>query len=242
MPDDWITPDWPAPIRVRALSTTRKGGFSPPPWDSFNLGSHVGDSPDLVQKNRARLMADACLPAEPLWMEQVHGCGVLTRDCDSRGDARFSNKPKEICAVMTADCLPVLLCDVRGSAVAAVHAGWRGLAAGVLEQALGCFAPPTSAIMAWLGPAIGPNAFEVGEDVREAFLRNQPRSETAFISCGQEKWLVDLYELARQRLYARGVKRIYGGDHCTYTESEYFFSYRRDGRTGRMASLIWLEE
>ncbi|WP_456379282.1 peptidoglycan editing factor PgeF [Thiolapillus sp.] len=243
MPADWIVPDWPAPARVRVLSTTRRGGFSPPPWDSFNLGDHVGDSPDLVARNRARLVADAHLPAEPLWMEQIHGCEVLSSgDHRCRGDARFSNKPGEICTVMTADCLPVLLCDIQGTAVAAVHAGWRGLAGGVLEQALRCFHQPASAIMAWLGPAIGPAAFAVGDEVREAFLRQQAGAEAAFESCAQGKWLADIYELARQRLYARGVTQVHGGGFCTYTDAEHFFSYRRDGRTGRMASLIWLEE
>ncbi len=240
---NWIVPDWPAPARVRAMSTIRSGGFSQPPWDSFNLGDHVGDSPKLVAQNRARLVADARLPAEPLWMEQVHGCDVLASDDHgSRGDARFSNKSKEICAVMTADCLPVLLCDIQGTSVVAVHAGWRGLAAGVLEQALRCFDQPALAIMAWLGPAIGPAAFEVGDDVREAFVQQQAGSVAAFTPCAQGKWLADIYALARQRLHAQGVEQVYGGGFCTYTETERFFSYRRDGCTGRMASLIWLEE
>ncbi len=243
MPADWIIPDWPAPGRVQALSTLRTGGFSQPPWDSFNLGDHVEDKPDLVAQNRARLVADAHLPAEPLWMEQIHGCDVLADgDRGSRGDARFSNQPKKICVVMTADCLPVLLCDTQGTAVAAVHAGWRGLAGGVLEQALCCFDQPASAIMAWLGPAIGPTVFEVGDEVREVFMQQQTRSESAFQPHAQGKWLVDIYELARQRLYAQGLAQVHGGGFCTYTDSERFFSYRRDGRTGRMASLIWLEE
>jgi len=243
MPADWIVPDWPAPARVQALSTLRSGGFSQPPWDSFNLGDHVEDNPDLVARNRARLVADAHLPAEPLWMEQIHGCEVLTDgDHGSRGDARFSSQPKEICVVMTADCLPVLLCDMQGTAVAAVHAGWRGLAGGVLEQALRCFDQPASAIMVWLGPAIGPSVFEVGDEVRGLFMQQQTRSESAFQPHAQGKWLVDIYELARQHLYVQGVEQVYGGGFCTYTDSERFFSYRRDGRTGRMASLIWLEE
>ncbi|HID46676.1 MAG TPA: peptidoglycan editing factor PgeF [Chromatiaceae bacterium] len=243
MSADWITPDWPAPQNVRALSTTRQGGVSQPPWDSLNLGEHVGDDPLDVRRNRARLRSLARLPGEPLWLEQIHGCGVRTHENTScRADACFSRAHGQVCAVMTADCLPVLLCDQTGSAVAAVHAGWRGLAGGVVEQALHCFAQPASAIMAWLGPAIGPAAFEVGGDVRDAFLRQHSQAESAFVPHGSGKWLANIYGLARQRLQAQGVSRIYGGDFCTYTESTRFFSYRRDGNTGRMASLIWLEK
>lgn len=238
---EWIVPDWPAPQTVHALSTTRIGGFSLPPWDSFNMGDHVGDAPERVLNNRSRLRMR--LPSDPVWLEQVHGCEVLTtRQGSCRADARFSRQANEVCVVMTADCLPVLLCSKDGRAVAAVHAGWRGLAAGVLEQALHCFEQPTSAIMAWLGPAIGPAAFEVGGEVRELFLQQRQQAEAAFVSNGQGKWLADIYALARQRLQAQGVEDIYGGEFCTYTDSRRFFSYRRDGRTGRMASMIWLEK
>lgn len=240
---EWIVPDWPAPQSVQALSTTRIGGCSQPPWDSFNLGEHVGDIPENVAKNRSRLRAQTRLPSEPLWLEQLHGCDVLVEKGPAcRADARFSRQAGEVCAVMTADCLPVLLCSNDGSAVAAVHAGWRGLAAGVLEQALHCFDRPASAIIAWLGPAIGQDAFEVGDEVREAFLKQNQQAEAAFVSSGQGKWRADIYALARQRLQTWGVTRVYGGDFCTYTDSRRFFSYRRDGCTGRMASLIWLED
>ncbi len=240
---DWILPDWPAPSRVQALSTTRIGGCSQPPWDSFNLGDHVGDAPACVANNRNSLRILAQLPSEPKWLEQVHGCQVvLEGQGGRRADACFSARPGEVCAVMTADCLPVLLCNKDGSAIAAAHAGWRGLAAGVLEQTLHCFDQPASAIMVWLGPAIGPAAFEVGDEVREAFVDKQQQAETAFTPNGPGKWLADIYHLARQRLRAQGVEQIYGGGFCTYADDERFFSYRRDGRTGRMASLIWLEE
>ncbi len=243
MNTDWIIPDWPVPENVRALSTTRNGGCSFPPWDSFNLGDHVGDDPVHVKKNRARLAALGGLPGEPLWMEQVHGSQVLPAGSSGcRGDARFSTVEGEVCAIMTADCLPVLFCDDSGSQVAAAHAGWRGLAGGVLEHTLRCFNRPASAIMAWLGPAIGPAAFEVGDEVREAFQRQQAAAEAAFAPHGKDKWLADIYRLASLRLQAEGLTRIFGGDFCTCTESERFFSYRRDGRTGRMASLIWLEK
>ena len=243
MPLDWIIPDWPAPEGLCALSTTRTGGFSLSPWGSFNLGDHVEDDPVIVQKNRARLVLHGCLPGEPMWLEQIHGCDVYADESDARrADACFTRQAGKVCAVLTADCLPVLLCDIRGSAVAAVHAGWRGLAAGVLERALRCFGSPAPAIMAWLGPAIGPAAFEVGDEVREVFLRQQEQAESAFVFRGKGKWLADIYELARQRLQAQGVDQVYGGDYCTFSDSERFFSYRRDGCTGRMASLIWLEE
>jgi YfiH family protein len=243
MSNSWIIPDWQAPATVKMLSTTRKGGVSSAPWDSFNLGDHVKDDEVHVRQNRQRLKHEAELPSEPLWMEQVHGNQVLKNDtARCLADARFSNVPGEVCVVMTADCLPVLFCDERGMEVAAAHAGWRGLAAGVLEQTLGCFDQPASAIMAWLGPAIGPQAFEVGDDVREVFVRQQPQAEAAFRATASGKWLADIYELARQRLSLNGVARVYGGDYCTYTDEARFFSYRRDGQTGRMASLIWLEK
>ncbi len=243
MTNDWITPDWPAPKGVKAISTTRNGGFSHPPWNSLNLGDHVQDDETHVRKNRKYLQAQAGLPSSPLWMEQVHGRDVLAGKVgQNTGDARFSTTAAEVCAVMTADCLPVLFCNEEGSAVAAAHAGWRGLEKGVLEQTLDCFEAPASAIMAWLGPAIGPSAFEVGDEVREAFMRQQPQAEAAFKATEPGKWLADIYLLARQRLQSKGVTRIYGGDYCTYTDEARFFSYRRDGQTGRMASLIWLEK
>ena len=240
---EFIFPEWPAPANVRALSTTRRGGLSAPPWDDFNLGDHVGDDPLAVAENRRRLVEAAGLPGQPGWLEQVHGTHIVADGAAGcRGDGGFTNRPGVVCAVLTADCLPVLLCNGSGTAVAAVHAGWRGLLEGVIESALACFPHPPSAIMAWLGPAIGPRAFEVGAEVKEAFVERQPRAGEAFVPGKDGRWLADLYHLARLRLRERGVGSIHGGGFCTFSEPGRFFSYRRDGRTGRMASLIWLHE
>jgi YfiH family protein len=242
MEPEFIIPDWPAPLRVRALSTTRAGGISAVPWNSFNLGDHVGDDPDSVQTNRGILRNAGGLPAEPRWLEQVHGCDVSTPVLPRRrADACFSDRAGEVCAVLTADCLPVLFCNESATAVAAVHAGWRGLADGVLERTLACFEDPPSSLMAWLGPAIGPRFFEVGPEVREAFVGCRQEAASAFRPGKGDRWFADIWELARQRLKAAGVSRIHGGGRCTYEEEKRFYSYRRDGKTGRMASLIWLE-
>jgi len=235
--------DWPAPAAVRTLLTTRQGGVSQPPYDSFNLGTHVGDQPEAVAANREQLRL--LLPDEPAWLNQVHGTNVV--DAAEIGetlldaDASFSRQPGKVCVVMTADCLPVLLCDDAGSVVAAAHAGWRGLCDGVLEAAVSATAVAPATLMAWLGPAIGPDAFEVGAEVRAAFIACDPAAAAAFTDIGEGKYLADIYQLARQRLAAAGVSRVYGGDYCTVIERERFFSYRRDGVTGRMASLIWLQ-
>ncbi len=240
---EFLRPDWPAPPAVRALATTRRGGVSAPPWNSLNLGDHVGDDAVAVAENRRRLRAVAGLPEAVEWLDQVHGSRIRVPGSEERcADGRFSDRPGEVCAVLTADCLPVLLCNAAGTAVAAVHAGWRGLAAGVIEAALDCFPDPPSAIMAWLGPAIGPQSFEVGEEVRNAFLTQDRKAETAFHPSGRGRWLADLYALARLRLRRRGVAGIHGGGFCTYREADRFFSYRRDGTTGRMATLVWLAE
>lgn len=238
----WIRPDWPAPANVRALSTTRSGGCSPAPYDAFNLGGHVGDEPALVAANRAALRAE--LPDEPCWLNQVHGTAVVDV-AEYAGvpdaDAAVSRVPGKVCAVMTADCLPVLLCDRAGTVIAAAHAGWRGLVDGVIEATVQKMAVPPSEVLAWLGPAIGPQAFEVGDEVRAAFMAVDPAADAAFRPGARPgKWLADIYLLARQRLARLGVTAVYGGDACTVTEKDRFFSYRRDGRTGRMASLIWL--
>ncbi len=238
-----IHPDWPVPARVRAFATTRAGGFSRGDWAGLNLALHVGDDPEHVAANRARLREALALPAEPLWLSQVHGCSVADVGRDLAGceaDAAFADTPGRVCAVLTADCLPVLFADREGTAVAAAHAGWRGLAAGVLEATLARFDDP-GRVTAWLGPAIGPLAFEVGEEVREAFLAADPVAAEAFVRHG-ERWRADLYRLARLRLEAAGIGGVYGGGRCTYSEPQHFYSYRRDGRTGRQASLIWLEE
>ncbi len=236
-----IKPDWPAPAAVQALVTTRAGGVSLPPYDSLNLGDHVGDDPVAVVLNRQRL--HALLPAEPRWLKQVHGTVVAKADMivePVEADAAVSFTAGMVCAVLTADCLPVLFCNRQGTRVAAAHAGWRGLAAGVLEAAAAAMQCPSSDILAWLGPAIGPQAFEVGEEVREAFVRDLPAAAGAFAPRQSGKWLADIYELARLRLARAGVREVYGGGLCTYSDSERFYSYRRDKATGRMAALVWL--
>ncbi len=239
-----ILPQWPQPESVRSCSTTRLGGVSLPPYASLNLGSHVSDRPEHVAANRQRLIDLASLPAAPHWLEQVHGTDVarLTRSTSHktlRADAAYTDEPGVVCAAMSADCLPVLFCSSAGDEVAAAHAGWRGLNAGVLENTLSAFRAAPHNIMAWFGPAIGPRQFEVGAEVREAFMASDPDAASAFIPMG-EKYLADIYHLARLRLQAAGVSQIFGGDRCTVSESSCFFSYRRDGITGRLASLIWL--
>ncbi len=235
-----ILPDWPAPSNVRAVSTTRRGGVSAPPWNSLNMGHHVGDDPAAVAENRRLLQRAAGLPGPVAWLEQVHGTRIALPGTEQAcADGRFSDRPGEVCAVLTADCLPVLLCNRSGSAVAAVHAGWRGLLGGVIEAALDCFPGELSAIMAWLGPAIGPSAFEVGAEVVEGFVAEDRRAAECFRPVAENKWLADLYGLARLRLARAGLISVYGGGFCTFTEKDRFFSYRREDQTGRMATLIW---
>jgi YfiH family protein len=241
--DHCIVPDWPAPHRVKALQTTRSGGVSAAPYDSLNLGGHVGDSPLCVAHNRQLL--SALLPSEPVWLKQVHGVEVVNADaasCLPQGDACIATHHGAVCVVMTADCLPVLLCNDSGSVVGAAHAGWRGLCEGVIERTVQAMNVPPQTLMAWLGPAIGPAAFEVGAEVREAFLAKQPQAAEAFtpVPGAGNKYLADIYLLARQRMQALGILRIHGGGLCTHAERERFFSYRRDGATGRMATFIWL--
>ncbi|MFA7268085.1 MAG: peptidoglycan editing factor PgeF [Sterolibacterium sp.] len=240
-----ITPDWAAPLRVHALTTTRVGGESLGPYAGFNLGAHVGDDPAIVAANRQRLgQAPFRLPGAPLWLQQVHGTTVLAGENYREGveaDACVTRSPGQVCAVLTADCLPLLFCAEDASVVAAVHAGWRGLAAGIIEAAVAAMAIQPARLLAWLGPAIGPAAFEVGTDVREIFRRRDAMAEQAFVPHGQDKWLCDLYLLARQRLARLGVRRVSGGGWCTFSDARRFYSYRRDGITGRMASCIWLE-
>ena len=242
---DWITPEWPAPANIRAICTTRQGGVSHAPYDTLNLGDHVGDDPYLVARNRMIVGDVLQLPTEPLWLQQVHGIDVTRMDvgdCYPQGDASIALRTGQVCVIMTADCLPVLFCDKAGTRVGAAHAGWRGLQAGVLENTLAALAADPANILAWLGPAIGPTAFEVGAEVREAFMQDHPTAEQAFKpSTYAGKWLADIYMLARQRLNLAGVSDIYGGDLCTYTDAKRFFSYRRDGQTGRMGSFIWMD-
>jgi YfiH family protein len=237
-----MVPDWPAPARVRALITTRAGGVSRGAFESLNLGDRVGDDPVAVAENRARVAAH--VPRPPLWLRQVHGTRVAHTATDRPGceaDAAIAREPGEVLVVMTADCLPVLLADDGGTAVAIAHAGWRGLAAGVIERSVAALRVQPEHLVAYLGPAIGPSAFEVGNEVREAFVAADAAASAAFAPGVPGKWLADLYALGRLRLARLGITRVFGGQFCTYSEPERFFSYRRDGITGRMASLIWLE-
>lgn len=236
-----ITPDWPAPANVKALQTTRQGGVSMGVYASLNLGEHVKDNPQHVAANRQLL--SAYLPTEPVWLNQVHGVRVIDAalsSCLESADASVATRKQVVCVTMTADCLPVLLCDHAGTVVAAVHAGWRSLCDGVIEATVAAMPVPTDQLMAWLGPAIGPEAFEVGSEVRAQFMAKDEQAESAFKVKG-DKWLGDLYTIARQRLQRLGVTQVYGGGHCTFSEPETFFSFRRDGDTGRMGSFIWLE-
>ncbi|MFV0477111.1 MAG: peptidoglycan editing factor PgeF [Parahaliea sp.] len=251
---EYIIPDWPAPEGILALGSLRTGGVSLPPFDSLNLGLHVGDDSAAVLANRARL--GRYLPGANVvqWLNQVHGTRCVPASVQGQAleaDACWTQDRGLACAVMSADCLPVLLCDRRGSVVAAAHAGWRGLVNGVLESVIGAMSVAPAELMAWFGPAIGPQAFEVGAEVRTAFLATDPGTkehtgkDQALVACFREAgrpdhYLADLRGLARWRLQRLGVKAIYGADDCTFSQPERFFSYRRDGRTGRMASLIWL--
>ena len=244
----WFEADWPAPKGVRALSTLRgttgDGGASRSPYAHFNLGDHVGDDARAVAENRRRLAVEARLPAEPCWLAQVHGIAVA--DLDSPGprgpaDAAVARGPGKVCAILTADCLPILLTTDSGDRVAAAHAGWRGLAAGVIEATLRAMDTPGRGVLAWLGPAIGPRHFEVGAEVREAFLKADPAAAGAFEPNSRGRFMADLPQLARRRLENLGVNRIYGGGECTFAGADRYYSHRREGITGRQATLIWRE-
>jgi YfiH family protein len=242
---DFIYPNWPAPSNVKALQTMRNGGVSSGAFASLNMGGHVGDDPIAVAKNRQLL--SQYLPSEPVWVNQVHGTEVIDASisgCLQNADASFARKKNVVCVTMTADCLPLLLCDTKGTVAAAVHAGWRGLCDGVIEAAIAKMQVPASEILVWLGPAIGPNAFEVGADVKAQFVEKDGQAELAF-KPHAHKWLCNLYLIAKQRLNNLGVTQIYGAsvneDFCTYSDKARFFSFRRDHVTGRMASMVWLE-
>lgn len=254
---------WPAPARVRAFTTLRRGaGVSAAPFDDFNLGNARaadGDDPAAVARNRAELVQRFGLPGAPRWLRQTHGTAVqvfadgafrgaagsapATDDDEPEADAAVTASPGTVLAILTADCLPVLLCAADGSEVAGAHAGWRGLAAGILEATVGTMRTPPDRLVAWLGPAAGPLRYEVGADVRDAFLVDDPGAAGAFSATRPQHWLVDLYALARRRLVAAGMvaQAVHGGDLCTISDPGRFYSHRRDRRTGRMASLIWLE-
>lgn len=287
-----LTPSWPVPPRVRAAMTLRAGGVSSPPYDTLNLGIHVGDDPAAVAANRLRVRESLRLPSDPAWLEQVHGTDVANLDDPSRvnlddpssatvddlssanvhhpsranlhdpssasptphasgthsalvapmrrADAAVTHCAGPVCAIQVADCMPVLFAARDGSAVAAAHAGWRGLAGGVLERTIAALACAPNDLVAWLGPAISQPNFEVGDEVREAFIAHHPAAATAFVRNARDRWQCDLYALARQRLTAAGIRHISGGEYCTYADQNRFFSYRRDGRCGRMAALVWL--
>ena len=237
-----LTPDWPAPSRVRAAMTTRAGGVSTGAYASLNLATHVGDDPAAVAENRSRLRTALGLRAEPAWLEQVHGARVvlLPRTNDGPADAAVCFAPGSVCAVLVADCLPVFLASRDGDRVGIAHAGWRGLAAGVVEATVAALDCDPSRLVAWLGPSIGPRAFEVGEEVREAFVAQDAGAAAAFAPGRPGRWLADLPALARRRLAAAGVDAVSGGGLCTHADAVRFYSYRRDGATGRLAALAWL--
>jgi len=242
-PSDWIVPRWQAPARVRCLITTRSGGVSSGAYASCNLGLRTGDDPAAVAANRSRLRA--VLPQDPRWLRQVHGARVVGADdldCETEADAAIARQAGTVCAVLVADCMPVLLCDDDARAVAIAHAGWRGLSSGVVENAVRAMQIAPARLMAYLGPAIGPEAYEVGMDVYDAFVGRDPAAAAAFRRHGAGKWLADLFSLARLRLAGCGVTRVHGGGVCTFGDAQRFYSFRRDRATGRMAALIWLAE
>jgi YfiH family protein len=242
-PVGWLEADWAAPRGVRAGVTTRAGGVSTGPFATLNLAAHVGDDPAAVATNRARLTAALALPAEPLWLRQMHGAAVVVHDGvrrDPAADAAVTFAPGRVLAVLTADCLPVVIASRDGARLGLAHAGWRGLAAGVIEATVREMGVAGAELVAWLGPGIGPAAFEVGAEVREAFTARDPAAAEAFTANSRGRWQADLYRLAQLRLAALGVRSVSGGRSCTFADAERYFSYRRNATTGRMATLAWL--
>ena len=238
----WISAQWPAPAHIKAGTTTRQGGVSTGPYTSFNIAQHVDDDAAAVIQNRTYLQDLLGLSAEPFWLSQVHGSEVSTDERQiAEADAIVTMNKNQVCAVMTADCLPVLLCDRAGSCVAAAHAGWRGLAAGIIPQTIEKMPVSREQLLVWLGPAIGPDAFEVGEEVKAAFLEQGAVYQTAFTPASKNTWRMNIYQAARVQLGMLGIEAVYGGNFCTYSDAERFYSYRRDKVTGRMASMIWME-
>lgn len=244
MNNQYLKPDWPAPSCISAFTTLRFGGVSQPPYDTFNLADHVNDSSEHVKKNREILKKDLGLINEPIWIEQTHSSIAIEatsahRDCEA--DASFTKQPHQVCVILTADCLPLLVCNKKGTEVAAIHAGWKGLANGVIVSTLEKLHSSPEELLVWLGPAISAAHYEVGDEVRQAFIETIPNAESAFMPSPRQRWLADLYTLAKLQMNQLGVTAIYGGNHCTYADPERFYSYRRDGvETGRMASLIWI--
>lgn len=240
----WVTPQWPAPAGIRALTTLRSGGVSQGDFASLNLALHVQDDPLAVAENRRRVIEAANIPAEPVWLNQVHGTEVIEatpHTVPPSADASVAHRAGQVCTIMTADCLPVLFCDESGMHVAAAHAGWRGLVGGVLANTVTTLDVAPDRLLAWLGPAIEQPAFEVGDEVRAQFLARNPQSERAFLSNARGRWQADLYALAREELRRLGVTRVYGGGFRCFSDAERFFSFRRQARTGRMASMIWID-
>ena len=238
----WLVPDWPAPANIHAATTLRTGGVSRGTFSSLNPATHVSDDNERVRQNRQIIRAMLALPAEPVWLAQIHSnraVKAVKTALLEQADASYTNESGVVCAVMTADCLPLLICSTDGAQIAAIHAGWRGLLSGVITNTV--VAMQQQDFLVWLGPAIGPDCFEVGPEVREAFLEKSASFNDAFKQQGNGKWLADIYQLARIELAALGIVNVYGGTHCTFTEHERFYSYRRESQTGRMATLIWRE-
>ena len=249
MPDNkhkigWLAASWPAPAHIHAGTTTRIGGISSPPYDTFNLAEHVGDQPECVKHNRELLGSGLGLTVTPCWLQQEHSARVINiadSSATTQGDGSITNRKHQICAVLTADCLPLLLCDLQGTQIAAVHVGWRGYSRNIIANAIAGFSCRAPDLLAWLGPSISAPNYEVGPDVRTACQHITGNPDIGFLPTRKNHWHADLAELARYQLQAYGVKAIHGGDYCTCTDVEQFYSYRRDGVTGRMASLIWME-
>jgi hypothetical protein len=237
-----ITPDWPAPARIKACCTTRRGGVSAEPFDSLNLGSHVGDREADVMQNRRLLRAQLALPGEPEWINQTHGVDVVTLDSDSSrdADAAITREPGRVAVVMTADCLPILLCNRDASEVAALHAGWRGLQAGIIQSTLAAMQSPRAQLLAWIGPGISQASFEVGDEVYAAFADADSTAAACFSANRPGHWLCDLAGIAAALMYKLGVTQVARSPHCSYRDAELFYSYRREAVTGRMASMIWI--
>lgn len=235
----FLTPHWDAPNHIHAAMTLRNGGVSKPPFASLNPATHVGDDLKAVAANRLIIKELLALPAEPVWLEQSHSNRVICADqpLDNHADASFTTQAGVVCVVLTADCLPLLFCSEDGEKIAAVHAGWRGLLNGIIRQTVSTL--QTNRLLVWLAPAIGANCFEVGSEVREAFIAKNTQFTHAFVAYSAEKWLADIYQLARIELLELGITKIYGGEFCTMTDAQRFYSYRRDAQTGRMATLIW---
>ena len=246
MQRNYLTPNWPAPTTIRAYTSLRCGGVSLEPFAGFNLAGHVGDEPQAVTENIALLQQDLSLPQLPVWLTQVHGTKVINpADYQStdkpEADACHTQNTAVPCCVLTADCLPLLVCNQTGTEVAAIHAGWRGLLAGIIDATIKQMQSPPAELLVWLGPAIGPEAFRVNDQIRVDFIDSNPDNSSAFAHQYQGHWLCDMYKIARNNLQRLGITQIYGGDHCTFRETDKFFSYRRQQTTGRMASLIWIE-